>query len=197
MVEKALKTGNEFMQKHLFGVACDWTSPYWDDFMSNIVAFDNYGWNDEFCSKIKQPKVTGYGPTGRSVRLVCSSALLTDLQRNRGETVLTYQTIDLGRTIDASETEAYDPQGAGEKKTITIKLNHDNRVYAALPQDYDLWVSHNRILNGLKWEVADTDQYLGHLASVYEKPKASIKAKNIRYKKLIGEIEQQAAQVCK
>jgi hypothetical protein len=207
-IKEASKVGAYFMQMHLFGLACDWTSPYWDEDMGEVVAMGSQEWNDKVCSKIEPPEISGYEPNSRATRAMCPQVTLSAFQFKDGGVSLTYQMIKAGVIVLGTEYNAFISQGSGETEPIIVAVNANNRVYEMIPKDQNLEIVYSRKLNGMKWDVADTGEYLQHsdpsgelaprgMVKVIGKSRELIKAKYDRYKMLIDKIEQQVAQVCK
>jgi hypothetical protein len=195
-VEGAIKNGALFMQLYLFGLACDTTSPYWDEDMGDVVAMNSADWNYEVCKKFEPQKVLGYGPISRATRLVCSKVILSDFQIEDGAVSLSYQTTSLGAVILGTEYEAFISPDSGEGGQISITVNADDRVFKVVQTDKTDQNAYSRTLNGMKWDVANTDEYLKHPVPVIGKSITSIDARNRRYKTLIKQIEHQAGLVC-
>lgn len=190
--DKALKVGAAFMQQYLDGLVCDTENQFWDEEVGGLVAKDSYNWGEVFCGQ----ETANWNQKDRPQ--VCSQSSLIALQFEKGGVSLKYQTVQLGTlSYESSGPHEFKPQGSGKTRQLIMMINADNRVSDITPKGWPDEIAYGRSLNDMKFDVANTEKFLIHPTPIVGETMASIKVKYDRYKKLIEQIEQQAAQECK
>lgn len=194
-IEKAIKVGTAFMQPYLDGLVCDTQNQYWTEEVGSLVAMDDYNWNEKFCS---QEAAYWNGWNQKDRPQVCSHASLISLQLENGDVTMAYQFIQLGTlSNDSVGPKEFKSHGTGNAKTIIVAVGSDDRIYNITPKGWPDEITYERSLHEMQLDVADMENFLKHPVPIVGKTLASVKIKHDRYKKLIKQIEQQAAQVCK
>lgn len=183
--EEALKVGAAFMQQYLDGLVCDTENQFWDEEVGKVVAKDSYEWGITFCSKENAVGKKKDRPQA------CSQSSLIAFQLENGEVILKYQTIQMGTlSYDSSGPSEFKPQGAGNIEQLVVMVNSGNRVYDISPKGSPDEIAYGRLIDEAKFFLK-----FPHGGGM-DTPE-TLKVQGTRYKKLIKQMEQQAAHVCK
>lgn len=193
--EEAIKVGAAFMQQYLDGLVCDTQNQSWTEEVGSLVAIDDYNWNEKFCSQ----EASNWNDWNQKDRpQACSQVSLITLQFENADVTLTYQLIQLGTlSNDSNGPSEFKSQGTGDTKLLVVVVNSYNRVYDITPKGWPDEISYGRSISEMKFGVTNMEDYFKHPVPHIGQTKASINAKYNRYKKLIKQIEQQAAQICR
>ena len=184
-VEEVIKVGASFMQQYLDGLVCDTENQFWDEEVGRVVAKDSYEWGVTFCS---QENAVG---KKRNRPQACSQTSLIALKLENGDAILRYRTIQLGTlNYDSSGPNEFNSQGAGNIEQLIIMVNSDNRVYDIAPKGEPDEIAYGRFISEAKFFLK-----FPHGGGM-DTPE-TLKARGIRYKILIKQMEQHASHVCK
>lgn len=192
-VEETINVGNKFIQKHFDHSAYE-ANPEnedWIKYVAPLVSMDVVEWSNQDWMPLTKEIKRG-GKVG-GTRLTCPQVILISVLRHDGTIILSYRTPIMGMLIDigwwGNWLDLSPDIGTYE---VSIVVNASNQIFKVLAQDNVMTMVYIRAIHSMNIFLKNPR----HFRSIDE-TQADDESKILRYKKLIEQMNQQAARVCK